>query len=221
MIRVSGLPHRYVTECPSRFVRVRGEATPGWRVDTSGRAEKGRRGMEWIRSGGSAAGCARRWRGGYGRVPCVRVRSRAVHLAAAHQGGLLAGLAPGRHVGGWAPSFWHWAPSCRRRRDAESVDVGLVCSAVPTSHVELVWKPVQARHRLLHLSPPMCEEAKVRWLLVWRLDSMAADAGGSRLLTMVATLGACGSAWVRDCRCATVVRLSDVVRGARLRGGRA
>jgi hypothetical protein len=56
----------------------------------------------------------------------------------------------------------------------------------------------------------------VRWLLVWRLDTMAAD--GSRLLTMVATLGACGSTRSRGCRCATVVRLSDVVRGARLRG---
>jgi hypothetical protein len=28
----------------------------------------------------------------------------------------------------------------------------------------------------------------VCWLLVWRLDTMTADAGGSRLLTMVATL---------------------------------
>jgi hypothetical protein len=58
----------------------------------------------------------------------------------------------------------------------------------------------------------------VRWLLVWRLDTMAADAGGSRLLTMVATLGACGSTRSHGYRCATVVRLSDVVRGARLRG---
>jgi hypothetical protein len=72
----------------------------------------------------------------------------------------------------------------------------------------------------LHLSPPMCEEAKVCWLLVWRLDTMAADAGGSRLLTMVATLGACGSTRSRrrGCRCPTVVRLFDVVQGARLRG---
>jgi hypothetical protein len=45
----------------------------------------------------------------------------------------------------------------------------------------------------------------VRWLLVWLFDSMAADAGGSLLLTMVATLGACGSAWACGCRCATVV----------------
>jgi hypothetical protein len=58
----------------------------------------------------------------------------------------------------------------------------------------------------------------VRWLLLWRLHTMTADAGGSRLLTMVATLGACGSMRSRGCRCATVVRLSYVVRGARLRG---
>ena len=32
--------HHYATECPSRFVRVRGEAPPGWRVDTPGRAVK-------------------------------------------------------------------------------------------------------------------------------------------------------------------------------------
>jgi hypothetical protein len=176
--------------------------------------------MERIGSGGSAAGCARRWQGGNGRIPCVRVRSapRAIHPAAAHQGGLLAGLAPGRHVGGWVPSCWHGAPSDRCRRDAQSADAGLVCFAVPTSQVELVWKPVQARHRLLHLSPPMCEEATVRWLPVWRQDTMAADAGGSRLLSMVATLGACGSTRSRGCRCATVVRLSDVVRDAQLRG---
>jgi hypothetical protein len=82
--------------------------------------------------------------------------------------------------------------------DAESVDVGLVCCAVPTSQVELVWKPVQARHRLLHISPPMCEEATVRWLLVWRLDSMAADAGDSRLLTMVSSRAGAGGAVSRS-----------------------
>jgi hypothetical protein len=31
----------------------------------------------------------------------------------------------------------------------------LVCFAVPTSQVELVWKAVQARHRRFHLQPPM------------------------------------------------------------------
>jgi hypothetical protein len=45
----------------------------------------------------------------------------------------------------------------------------------------------------------------VRWVLVWRLDSMAADACGSRLLTMLAKLGACWSVWARCCRFATVV----------------
>jgi hypothetical protein len=34
------LQHCHATECPSRFVRARGEAPPGWLVDTSGRAEK-------------------------------------------------------------------------------------------------------------------------------------------------------------------------------------
>jgi hypothetical protein len=76
----------------------------------------------------------------------------------------------------------------------------LVCFAVPTSQVELVWKAVQARHRWFHLPPPMCEanqfslwskmlgsirgrsvalklpiqKATVRWLLVLRPDSLAA-----------------------------------------------
>jgi hypothetical protein len=31
----------------------------------------------------------------------------------------------------------------------------LVCFAVPTSQVELIWKAVQARHRQFHLQPPM------------------------------------------------------------------
>jgi hypothetical protein len=34
------MQHHYATECPSRFVRVRGEAPPGWRVDTPGWAVK-------------------------------------------------------------------------------------------------------------------------------------------------------------------------------------
>ncbi len=53
-------------------------------------------------------------------------------------------------------------------------------------------------------------------MLAWRPDTMAAD--GSRLLTMMATLGACGLMRSRGCRCATGVRLSDVVRDAQLRG---
>jgi len=32
--------HHYATECPSRFVRVRGEAPPGWRVEGPGRAAR-------------------------------------------------------------------------------------------------------------------------------------------------------------------------------------
>ena len=32
--------HHYATECPSRFVRVRGKAPPGWKVDSPGRAAK-------------------------------------------------------------------------------------------------------------------------------------------------------------------------------------
>jgi len=32
--------HHYAMECPLRFVRVRGEAPPGWKVDSPGRAAK-------------------------------------------------------------------------------------------------------------------------------------------------------------------------------------
>jgi hypothetical protein len=53
----------------------------------------------------------------------------------------------------------------------------------------------------------------VRWLLAWRPDTMAAD--GCRLLTMVATLDACGS--TRSRGCTTAARLSDVVRDAQPR----
>ena len=89
----------------------------------------------------------------------------------------------------------------------------LVCFAVPTSQVELVWKAVQARHRQFHLPPPLCEanqfsswakmlgairgrpvalklpiqKATVRWLLAWRPATLAAHR--ARLLTAVATLG--------------------------------
>jgi hypothetical protein len=34
------MQHHYATECPSCFVRVRGEAPPGWKVDSPGRAVK-------------------------------------------------------------------------------------------------------------------------------------------------------------------------------------
>lgn len=88
----------------------------------------------------------------------------------------------------------------------------LVCFAVPTSQIELVWKAVQARHRQLHLRPPMTDigqstrwsrmlgmirgrpaalklpiqKATVRWLLAWRPASFVEHR--ARLLTVVATL---------------------------------
>ena len=88
----------------------------------------------------------------------------------------------------------------------------LVCFAVPSSQIELVWKAVQARHRHFQLRPPLCQEnpysswAKmlgsvrgrpyalklpiqkntVRWLLAWRPETLAAHR--ARLLTVVATL---------------------------------
>jgi hypothetical protein len=81
----------------------------------------------------------------------------------------------------------------------------LVCFAVPTSQVELVWKAVQAWHRRFHLPPSMSEanqfslwskmlgsiqgrpvalklpiqKATVRWLLAWRLDTLAAHSMAS------------------------------------------
>ena len=88
----------------------------------------------------------------------------------------------------------------------------LVCFAVPSSQVELVWKAVQARHRLFQLRVPLCEtnqysswvrmlgsvrgrptslklpiqKETVRWLLAWRPSTLAAHR--ARLLTVVATL---------------------------------
>ncbi len=95
----------------------------------------------------------------------------------------------------------------------------LVCFAVPSSQIELVWKSVQARHRQSQLRPPLCEanqyaswvkmlgsvrgrpmalklpiqKATVRWLLAWRPTTLAAHR--ARLLTVVATL-AC--MWVNE-----------------------
>jgi hypothetical protein len=91
----------------------------------------------------------------------------------------------------------------------------LVCFAVPTSKVELVWKAVQAWHpgRQFPFPPPMCEvnqfsswskmlgsirghpvalklpiqKATVHWLLAWRPSTLAAYR--ARLMTVVATLG--------------------------------
>jgi hypothetical protein len=88
----------------------------------------------------------------------------------------------------------------------------LVCFAVPSSQIELVWKSVQARHRQFQLRQPLCEanqysswvkmlgsirgrplalklpiqKATVRWLLAWRPTALAAHR--ARLLTAVATL---------------------------------
>ncbi len=43
--------------------------------------------------------------------------------------------------------------------DVEVLTWDLVCFAVPTFRVELVWKAVRTRHlgRQFHLPPPMCE----------------------------------------------------------------
>ena len=88
----------------------------------------------------------------------------------------------------------------------------MVCFAVPSSQIELVWKSVQARHRQFQLRQPLCEvnmysswvkmlgsvrgrplalklpiqTTTVRWLLAWRPASLAAHR--ARLLTVVATL---------------------------------
>jgi hypothetical protein len=94
----------------------------------------------------------------------------------------------------------------------KALTLDLVCFAVPTSQVELVWKTVEARHRQFHLPPPMCEvnqfsswskmlgsirgrpvalklpiqKKTVRWLLAWRPGTLATHR--ARLLTVVATL---------------------------------
>ena len=88
----------------------------------------------------------------------------------------------------------------------------MVCFAVPSSQVELVWRSIQARHRQFQLRLPLGETGQysmwtrmlgsvrgrplrlkypiqkhtVRWLLAWRPDKLAAHR--ARLLTVVATL---------------------------------
>jgi hypothetical protein len=88
----------------------------------------------------------------------------------------------------------------------------LVCFAVPSSQIELVWKSVQARHRQFQLRQPLCEasqdwswvrmlgsissrplalklpiqRATVHWLLAWRPSALVAHR--ARLLTVVVTL---------------------------------
>ena len=88
----------------------------------------------------------------------------------------------------------------------------MVCFAVPSSQIELVWRAVQARHRQFQLRQPLFEmnqysswvkmigsvrgrplnlkypiqKHTVRWLLAWRPESLVAHR--ARLLTVVATL---------------------------------
>ena len=88
----------------------------------------------------------------------------------------------------------------------------LVCFHVPSSQIEMVWKAVQARHRLFQLRQPLCEanqysswvrmlgsirgrpialklpiqKGTVKWLLAWRPNSL--DAHRARLMTALATI---------------------------------
>ena len=122
----------------------------------------------------------------------------------------------------------------------------LVCFAVPSSQVEMVWKAVQARHRQFQLPPPVFEvnqysawarmlgsvrgrptslklpiqKATIRWLLAWRPATLAGH--HARLLTCVATLACMRVNEV--CRlqvcnlCVGGGRLPDVLWRAGLRG---
>ena len=88
----------------------------------------------------------------------------------------------------------------------------MVCFAVPSSQIEMVWRSIQARHRQFQLRQPFFEPNQyslwikmlgsvrgcplnlkypiqkhtVRWLLAWRPTTLAAHR--ARLLTVVATL---------------------------------
>ena len=101
---------------------------PTRRFCANGAGEGGR---ELGRSGSTAGGIRRR-HGGDGRVARIGVRSapRAVYSAAAHQGGLLASMAPGRHLGGGTQGAG--CGPADAAYDAESADVGLglLCGAV-------------------------------------------------------------------------------------------
>ena len=109
----------------------------------------------------------------------------------------------------------------------------LVCFAVPSSQIELVWKDEQASHRQFQLRQQLCEanqysswirklgvirgrptalklpilKATVQWLLAWRPATLAAHRAW--LLTVVATL-ACmqvnevRSAWFEDALCTSI-----------------
>jgi hypothetical protein len=165
-------------------------------------------------------------------APPARARPApcAVHPAAAHQGGLLAGLAPGRHVGGGTQGAG--CSSADVAHDAESTDVGLglFCRADVAGRAGMV----QVRHRRFHLPPPIMSEANqfsswskmlgsiqgrpvalklpiqkatVRWLLAWRPDTLAARVAAGHAGCTPRRLWppwpACGSTRLRGCRCAT------------------
>ena len=102
----------------------------------------------------------------------------------------------------------------------------MVCFAVPSSQVELVWRAIQARHRQHKLRQPLFElnqyslwvkmlgsvrgrplnlkfpiqKHTVRWLLAWRPATMAAHR--ARLLTAVATLACLRVNKLRSCKSA-------------------
>jgi hypothetical protein len=123
--------------------------------------------------------------------------------AAAYAGGLLAGVAPGGHLGGGSHDI---LPMSLDTLKVLTWD--LVCFAVLSSQIELVWKSVQSRHRQFQLRQPLCEANQYsswvrmlgsirgrplalklpihRWLLAWRPSALAAHR--ARLLTVVATL---------------------------------
>ncbi len=101
--------------------------------------------------------------------------------AIAHAGGLLS----------WQLVIT-WAVARKAVQDTlKALTWDMVCSALPSSQIELVWKSVQARHRQFQLRQPLCEanmysswvklcsrpatvvklpiqKTTVRWLLAWR-----------------------------------------------------
>jgi hypothetical protein len=121
----------------------------------------------------------------------------------------------------------HLAPACRQPLATcdilpmsldtlKALTWDLVCFAVPSSQIELVWKSVQARHRHFQRRPPLYEadqyaswvrmlgsvrwrpmalklpiqKVTVHWLLAWRPTMLAAHR--ARLLTVGRHWCACG-----------------------------
>jgi hypothetical protein len=137
-----------------RLRRRRPGAYPLRRLGVNGAGKGGR---ELGRSG-STAGGARRRHGGDGRVARIGVRS-APRPPSVRQ--------PRTRADYWRA--WRlvvsWGVACKALgavlpmslTTLRALTWDLVCFAVPTSQVELVWKAVQARHRRFHLPPPMCE----------------------------------------------------------------